>query len=214
MLVRSDERVPLARLLTFLEHGERLAHDCAKAQAALTSDPREARFLLTQARQEFCHAVVFQGAVAWLSPRSLGSCPLLPPLERYRSLLEEALRRGNFAETLVAEQIILEGLGEAILKRIEYGLARRKAAFGRLRRILIHQEEAHYAFGRRALDRAFAAGLTSPEELRPRGLEYLALTDAMVETLGDLFESIDEDPSAYLLAAKGYLPAWLTMGHP
>jgi len=210
MLVRSDERVPIARLLTFLEHGERLAHDCAKAQAALTPDPREARFLLTQARQEFYHAVVFQGAIAWLAPRSLGSCPLLPPLERYRLLLEEALRRGNFAETLMAEQIILEGLGEAILKRIEYGLAKRKAAFGRLRRILIHQEEAHHAFGRRALDRAFAAGLTSPAELRLRGLEYLALTDAMMETLGDLFESIDEDPSAYASDAKSYLPDWLS----
>jgi hypothetical protein len=212
MLVRPDERLPVARLLQFLEHGERLAHDCAKAQAALTTDPREARFLLTQARQEFAHALVFQGAVAWLAPRSVGSCPLLPPLERYRSLIEEAIRRGEFAETLMAEQIILEGLGEAILKRIEYGLAKRKAAFGRLRRVLIHQEEAHHAFGRRALDRAFTAGLASPAALRSRGLEYLALTDAMVETLGDLFESIDEDPALYASAAKNYLPEWLAGG--
>jgi hypothetical protein len=33
MLIGHDERVPIARLLTFLEHGERMAHDCAKAQA-------------------------------------------------------------------------------------------------------------------------------------------------------------------------------------
>lgn len=212
MLVRPDERLPIARLLQFLEHGERMAHDCAKAQAALAPDPAMSRFLLTQARQESYHALVFQGAIAWLAPRRLGSCPLLPPLERYRSMIEEAIRQDHFAETLMAEQIILEGLGEAILKRIEYGLAKRQASFGRLRRILLHQEEAHHAFGLRTLDRAFAAGLASPDELRPRGLEYLALTDAMVATLGDLFESIDEDPSAWITDAKSDLPEWLTGG--
>ena len=210
MLVYPNERVPIARLLRFLEHGERLAHDCAQAQAALAPEPRMRRFLQRQARQEAYHAVVFQGAIAWLTPRHLGTCPLLPPLERYRALLEAAIRERNFAETLMAEQIILEGLGEAILTRIEYGLAKRKAAFGRLRRILLNQEEAHHAFGRRALDRAVAEGRTSLEALRPRAQEYLALTDAMVATLSDLFESIDEDPSAYAAEAKGYLPTWLT----
>ena len=52
MLVRPDERVPIARLLTFLEYGERLAHDCAKAQAALAPEQGMQRFLTNQARQE------------------------------------------------------------------------------------------------------------------------------------------------------------------
>lgn len=39
MIVRPDERVPIARLLQFLEHGERLAHDCASAQARLVLRP-------------------------------------------------------------------------------------------------------------------------------------------------------------------------------
>ena len=51
MLVRHDEKVPIARLLTFLEHGERLANECAKAQAALAPDSGSRRFLLSQARQ-------------------------------------------------------------------------------------------------------------------------------------------------------------------
>ncbi|MEW6542231.1 MAG: hypothetical protein AB1411_01325, partial [Nitrospirota bacterium] len=186
MLVRPDERAPIARLLRFLEQGERLAHDCASAQAALAPEPRMARFLLSQARQEAFHAVAFQGAIAWLAPRHLGACPLLPPLGRYRTLLDEAIRRNDFVETVLAEQIILEGLGEAILKRIEAGLAKRGAPFGRLRRILIHQEEAHHAFGRRCLERAIEAGRTSPDRLRPPGLEYLALTEAMVGTLSGL----------------------------
>lgn len=210
MLVRSDERVPFARLLQFLEQREYLARDCAKAQAAMAPEAGMRRFLLGQARQEGYHAVVFQGAIAWLAPRQLGSCPMLLPLERYRVLIEEAIHQGNLAETLLAEQIILEGLGEAILKRIEAGLFKRNAPFGRLRRILLHQEEAHHGFGHRALERAMASGRTSTEALRPRGQEYLALTDAMVSAVSDLFESIDEDPSAWESDAKSYVPTWLT----
>lgn len=210
MLVRPDERVPIARLLTFLEYGERLAHDCALAQAALAPEHGTQRFLASQARQESAHAWVFRGAIAWLSPRHLGGSPFLPALERYRALLEDALGRRDFAETLMAEQLILEGLGEAILARIEEGLAKRNAPFGRLRRILLLQEEAHHDFGRRMLDRAFAAGTTSPDHLRARAQEYLALTHGMVSTLGDLFESIDEDPRLYTERARGYLPGWLT----
>ena len=210
MLVRPDERVPIARLLTFLEYGERLAHDCALAQAALAPDQGMQRFLTSQARQESAHAWVFQGAIAWLAPKHLGDSPFLPALEQYRALLDDALQRGDFAETLMAEQIILEGLGEAILARIEEGLAKRHAPFGHLRRILLCQEEAHHDFGRRMLDRAFADGTASPDALRARAQEYLALTDSMVGTLGDLFASIDEDPQLYLARAKGYLPDWLT----
>ena len=210
MLVRPDERVPIARLLTFLEYGEHLAQDCARAQAALAPEQGMQRFLLSQARQEAAHAWVFQGAIAWLAPKHLGDSPCLPALEQYRTLLEDALQRRDFPETLMAEQIILEGLGEAILARIEEGLAKRSAPFGHLRRVLLHQEEAHHDFGRRMLDRAFAAGATSPEYLQGRAQEYLALTDCMVSTLGDLFESIDEDPQLYMERAKSYLPAWLT----
>ena len=209
MVVMPNERVPIARLLKFLEHGEQLAHDCAGAQAGLATDPRERKFLLTQARQEAYHALVFQGAIAWLAPRHLGECPLLPPLERYRCLVEEAILHGRFAETLMAEQIILEGLGEAILARIEFGLAKRQAPFGRLRRVLLQQEEAHHAFGARALERERAAGHTTYEELRHCAGEYLVLTHEMVTTLTDLFEDIDEDPAFYASSAKNYLPVWL-----
>ncbi len=209
MLVRSDERVPLARLLQFLEHGERLAHDCAWAQSVLAPDAGMRRFLIGQARQEALHAAVFQSAVTWLAPRHLEACPVLPPLERYRALIDEAIRERRFAETLLAEQIILEGLGSAILKRLEAGLVKRKAGFGRLRRILLHQEEAHHAFGRRALERAIEAGQASPEALRERAPEYLAVADAMVLALGDLFASIDEDAGAYVGDARSALPKWL-----
>ena len=209
MLVHPDEKVPLARLLTFLEHGERLANECAKAQAALVPDSRSRRFLLSQASQEAAYALVFQGAIAWLAPKHLGDAPFLPALEEYRKILDEALARNELLETLLAEQEIVEGLGEAILTRIEEGLVKRAAPFGRLRRILLQQEEAHHGFGRRMLERAMDEGRIDAETLRRRAQGYLALTNQMVLTLSDLFESIAEDPTAWAQDVRKFLPEWL-----
>ncbi|HKN88086.1 MAG TPA: hypothetical protein VJV04_14585 [Nitrospiraceae bacterium] len=209
MLVAPNERVPIARLLQFLEHGERLAHECALAQAALAPLPNMRRFFLSQARQEASHSLVFQGAIMCLAPRTLGASPLLPALIRYRALIQESIAQKTFLETVLAEQVILEGLGEAILGRIEEGLVTRAAPFSRLRRILLRQEEAHHQFGERLLDRAMAAGETSVDALRDQGQQYIDLANEMVETLGDLFESIDEHPERYLSHAKRAWPAWL-----
>jgi hypothetical protein len=210
VLVRPDEKVPIARLLTFLEHGERMANACAKTQAAMAMDSGSRRFLLNQARQEATHALVFQGAIAWLAPRHLGDAPFLPALEEYRKILNDALARQDLLETFLAEQVILEGLGEVILTRIEEGLAKRAAPFGRLRRILLQQEEAHHGFGRRMLERAMAEGRIDAGTLRRRAQDYLALTDRIVLTLSDLFESIAEDPSAWAQDVRKFLPPWLT----
>jgi len=208
MLVRPDEKVPIARLLTFLEHGERMAHECAKAQAALSDDPKTRRFLLSQAKQEAMHARVFQGAIAWLAPKYLRDSPFLPALEEYRRIVNDALARCDLTETFLAEQVVLEGLGEAILTRIEQGLARRAAPFGRLRRILLHQEEVHHGFGRRQIEQAIERGETDVKDLEQRAHRYLVLTDAMVFTLCDLFESIDEDATVWAQDVRAFLPDW------
>jgi hypothetical protein len=210
MLVHTNERAPIARLLTFLEHGERLAHTCAKAQAALTVDSGHRRFFLSQARQEAVHAIVFQGTIAWLAPKYLGSTPILPALEEYRKLLFEALAKNDLIEAVLAEQVILEGLGEAILTRIEAGLTKRDAPYARLRRILLSQEEAHHGFGRRLLERAMADGQTDPVTLRRTAQTYLELTERMVLFLSELFESIAEDPASWAADIRTFLPPWLS----
>lgn len=208
MLVGHDERVPIARLLTFLEHGERMAHDCAQTQAALSDDPKTRRFLLSQAKQEAMHARVFQGAIAWLAPKHLRDTPVLPALEEYRRMLNDALACRDLTETFLAEQVVLEGLGEAILSRIEQGLAKRAAPFGPLRRILLKQEEAHHGFGRHQIEQAIQRGETDVKDLGRRAQRYLVLIEAMVLTLCDLFESIDEDHRAWAQDVRTFLPDW------
>lgn len=210
MLVRPDEKVPIARLLTFLEYGERMAQDCAAKQAAAVENSWAGRFLKSQARQEAMHACVFHSAIAWLAPRHLGDAPFLPALESYRRRLDEAFARRDLYETFLAEQIILEGLGEAILNRIEAGLTKRDAPFGKLRRVLLHQEEAHHAFGVRVIERGLSTGQMDRRELYAKAQDYLALIQSMVLTLADLFDTIDEDPSAWANDVRKYLPEWLS----
>jgi hypothetical protein len=213
VLVRPDEKVTIARLLSFLEYGERLAQDCASKQDAATGEVRASWFLKNQARQEGMHAYVFKCAIAWLAPRQSGNEPFLPALEAYRKKLYEAFTRRDVLETFLAEQIILEGLGEAILNRIEAELQKRAAPFGRLRRVLLHQEEAHYAFGERMIDRAVVAGEADLGDLRQKAQDYLALTQTMVLMLVDLLDAIDEDPAASAADIRGYLPNWLVQEH-
>lgn len=47
------------------------------------------------------------------------------------------------------------------------------------------------------------------EALRLRTQDYLALTDSMVLTLCDLFETIEEDAFAWAADVRTFLPVWL-----
>ena len=209
MLIKSGEHAHLAQLLTFMVLGENLAHDCARAQIALTREQKMQTFLAGQSRQEGYHAFVFQGAIHWLSPRFKHPSPISSHMKEYRDLLEAAIHRKDFAETLLAEQIILEGLGEAILKRIDAGLLKRGAPFARLRRKLIHQEEAHYQFGLRALSKILEREQETTHTLRNRTQKYLPLAKTLLFSVQDAFYAIDEDPQDYWDDFYLNLPSWL-----
>ena len=50
-------------------------------------------------------------------------------------------------------------------------------------------------------------------DLNQRAQRYLALTDAMVFMLCDLFESIDEDATAWAQDVRTFLPDWCVMSN-
>jgi hypothetical protein len=60
------------------------------------------------------------------------------------------------------------------------------------------------------LERAMAEGRIDGETLRRRAQDYLALTDRMILTLSDLFESIAENPTAWAQDVRKFLPEWLS----
>ena len=209
MVVKPGEHVHLAQLLQFMDLGEQLAHECAKAQTALVSNTRMQTFLAGQARQERRHVLVFQWAIRWLAPRAPRSLLISHHMNQYRQLLIPALNRRDFAESLLAEQIILEGLGKAILQRLEAGLIKRKAPFRKLRQVLLHQEESHHSFGLRTLNRMVDNGETSVDRLCELAPAYLDLGKSMLFSVQDSFRSIQEDPREYWDDFQRGLPLWL-----
>ena len=209
MLIKFGEHIHLAHLLMFMVLGEQLAHDCAQAQISLAPEEGMQTFLAGQARQERYHAIAFQGAVRWLTPKPHQPSPVSDHMKQYRQLLEAAIVRQDFAETLLAEQIILEGLGEAILKKLEAGLVKRGAPFSRLRRMLIHQEKAHHQFGFRVLSKMIEREEETPDSLRQRIQKYLPLAKTLLFSTQDAFYSLNEDPQEYWDEFHRNLPAWL-----
>ena len=214
MRLHTEERLPLARLLQFLELGEQLAHECAKAQADLAPDFGIHRFLKEQARQEAVHAYTFRAAITYIAPRHLGPSPFFEPFARYQRHIQSALSRGDFYETVLAEQVILEGLGEVTLKKLERGLVKRHAPFQRLRRMFLQQEDAHHGFGMRTLERTMEQAHLSKDHLQDRALDYIQIAESMITTGQELLVEMTEDPDWYLTEFHNTLPSWLTYSLP
>ncbi len=210
MYLLPGENVQVARLMGFLFAGECLATNIAQHQVRLAPDAKSRRFLIQQARQERLHAAVFHRAQRWLAPRVSQKLPILAAVSRYESLVQAELARGDFDESVVALQIVLEGLGDVVLHNVDAGLSRRGLGFARLRRMLRQQEQTHHAFGAHLLQRRIQFGATDPEGLRPCAERYLELVDTMLVQLADLFVAFDEDPAQYRAAFSQTLPTWLT----
>ena len=214
MLVHTNERLPLARLLQFLELGEQVAHTCATAQADLAPTRGLQKFLHAQARQEGYHARAFQAAINWLAPKHLGCSPFYQPFVQYQQLIESALGRRDFYETILAEQVILEGLGEVTLKKLERGLLKRQAPFERLRKMFLQQEEAHHGFGVRVLERALFRQDISMSYLRKRAQDYITVAETMITTGQELLLEMTEDPYWYVAEFHKTLPDWAQYSPP
>ncbi len=209
MLVKHGEHDHLARLLMFMVLGEQMAHDCARAQIHMAPENSMKTFLASQARQERSHAVIFQWAIRCLTSHSPAQSLITERMQPYRQLLEDAIQRQDYAETLLAEQIILEGLGEAILKKLETGLVKRGAPFRRLRNTLIHQEEAHHQFGVRMLARIVEKDETDYAKLYRKAQTYLPVAKTLLFSVQETFALIDENAQEYWDGFLNTLPPWL-----
>lgn len=176
-------------------------------QMGWIDDPRARRFLGVQARQEATHASFYRRAADWLTPGHNYSIP--GSLRRYGTRLQQALNRNDLCDSLTGSQIVLEGFGEQIITRLNRGMDNHGVGFKRLRRILLRQEQSHYAFGLRMLrqqaDSTPAAGRRIPE----LAADYLQQVNAMVHEMSDVFVSLDEDPDEYCSDLLDSLPGWI-----
>ena len=211
MFIKQGEHVQAARLFSFLTLGEELAHFCAKEQAGRVENQNMRRFFKTQTRQEHYHRIIFQRGVLILTPKGCSCDPVQKPMQEYKNLLVDALKDNNLAETLLGQQVLLEGLGETVLENIDYGMRNRKFGFQRIRHVVLSQEHAHHQFGLRKLNEWVREDESKKQALSLRVQDYLHLIEQMLISLQDLFEYFNYDAMQYLGDVQHKLPDWVVV---
>lgn len=202
-----ETRRQAARLFVALEYGEQLAHDCARQQLRWIGDSRAQRFLNAQARQEASHAGFYRRAAEWLLPGHHYKPPLT--LRQYGNRLQHALDNNDICDSLSGSQVVLEGFGEQIISRLNRGMDNHGIGFRRLRRILLRQEQSHYAFGLRMLQQQSISTPADAERIPALAADYLQQVHHIIHEMSDVFVSLDEDPAEYCTDLLGNLPDWI-----
>jgi len=207
MFPGADERYQIARLFAFLLQGEQLAFDCASQQVNLFEDRHAKKFLNNQSRQEKFHGSVFKAGIGILAPRGVSGVPGKKQMIDYGRLVDEALQRGDALESLLAMQIILEGLGDVLVKRIDAGFELRGIGglCRRVRHLIVGQEDAHHAFGVNRFE-AYFDQREIPVYLLQRSQDYLGLLDELVISVSSMFACFDESVDDYMCEFYADLP--------
>ena len=209
MNIHPGEHAQIARLLHILAHGERMAQTCAARQADLAPQTEVTRFLRLQSRQEAAHARLFNAGAIWLGGGH-ASRPFIPPaMVRYENDLTTALDSGSLAETLLAQQVIMEGLGEIVLANIAAGVRRRHGILHRLHHTLLRQEETHLAFGRLQINNMLSSGQISRDVLQQQASHYLALAEGLLDELQEMFDFFNENTAQYKAALRSSIASAL-----
>ena len=104
---------------------------------------------------------------------------------------------------------MLEGLGEQILDRLNRGLDKQGIGLSRQRRVLLRQEQGHFAFGQRLLLQRLQAGQARIGQVQELAGSYLLLVTAMIAEMAEVFAALDEDAGEYIDGLVAALPSWL-----
>ena len=164
------------------------------------------QFFLRQSHQERHHASVFHRVVLCTTPRGAGTVPA--GLRNYRARLEQASRRNDIVETLVGQQMVLEGFGEVILNRMDKKFDQRRIGFKKIRKTLLAQEQGHQAFGHRMLRHLVESGEVELKKVHELISEYLVFIDHLLVELEPVFNTVGADPACYRRTLQQRLCNW------
>ncbi len=208
--LQSEERRALYRLLIVMAQGERVAMDGANRQAEIAPTRSARRFLRSQARHEGFHAWVFDQACHLLSPKSIRYGDIPKELWHWQRQIRDAVRRGDFPQSVLLQQVFLEGLGQVFLKRMDLQLVLRGDHLARLRRLILGQEAKHHQFGLQLIEQLTVMDPEITDRLRRRSGELFAQAEALLFNLSESFDILDGDPVDYQNELRQAVPAWLT----
>lgn len=186
------QRRAAARLLRIQSFGERIAMEGARGQAPLAPTRAARRFLRRQARQEAFHSWLFERAARALWPDNDRAIVVeIPPaLLRVRHRLLDAIGRWSFTDAVVIQHVALETLGHAVLDCLDRELELMSNPFGRLRRVVLAQEDAHCEFGER-----WVAALRQDASVRRLEEEMIAEVDDVLRSIAPLLAMLGCEPA-------------------
>lgn len=210
--IESGRELRIARLFNVLWHGERIACAIAMRQARVCRDPKARRFFALQATQEALHATVFHVAATLLATRGRSlRTPAIAVLDDYRRRLDDDLAAGDLAGSVVGLQVVLEGLGDVVLKRLNPELNCRGTRFAPWHKLLLAQEDIHHAFGCRWVKRCSGAALPA---LAASTRDYLRLGTRLLAASEELFGYGLSTAASYEAQLRATLPEALLAEQP
>lgn len=201
--INRDEKTHVARLLSFLLSGERVAHCCAAKQALLCNDKAMKHFLIRQSRQERFHALTFQSAILWLAPKGVNN-PAKKQMQQYESILQESIKNKDLLNSIIGLQVILEGMGDIVLSHLNHGINQRGLGYQKIRKTILAQEDLHHEFGLKHVTTHKNTVRSSSDSAN-----YLSLINDIFISFETLFEIFDENSSDYLAQFYQNLPVWM-----
>lgn len=199
MNIGTDEKKHIARYLKFLLYCEKMALRCSAKQAKLCDDMQMNRFLMRQSRQEKFHAMTFRSGILFLAPKGVDT-PAKKHTATYSALLDEAITKHDLLSSVIGLHVILEGMGEVALSRLDFGIKQRDIGLQKLRCAILAQEDAHHKFGLEFLKKNRSSIISVQPEA------YLSVINDMLSSLQNLFEFFDEDSDRYAADFRHSMP--------
>lgn len=181
---------------------------CATAQVNIAEDKNMRRFFIAQARQERHHALVFSTATRWFQPKRFQHLPH-PGLSLFEDKLNHATQNNKLAESVVAQQLLFEGLGEITLEKVSQGIEDRGFGFQRLRKTILKQEKAHHQFGIRHYQKILNDPELDMKNLASQCKEYLEILQHVLENMQNVLQFYHQDAADFYTQLVYELPETL-----
>ena len=212
-MISAEDKPQMARLFQFIARGEQIASTCAIQQSKLATPPTMRRFFITQARQERQHAFLFQYGAKWLMPKKSYTAQAIKSFDSFEKKLSTALKKNHLTESIIAQQIILEGLGEITLEKISASMENRGLGLRRIRNMILKQERAHHHFGSKQVQTLLKNPDININILRQHCNEYLQIVQELLYEEQSLFEYFNQNTSLYFEHIIQELPPTLNTKH-
>jgi hypothetical protein len=193
-----------------MAHGERIAMAGAGMQARMAPTREARRFLRRQAWQERFHVAVFANAAAALSADAHSlhhdAFETPPVLVDWREQINRALSRNRLIDSLLVQQVFLEGLGHVILRQLDRHEHESNECLARLGHMIQRQEEEHHQFGLRLLESELHLDPSARPRLVKLGRSLFQQAQDLLAGLSGEFEVLDPEYGDYVAQLESGFP--------